>query len=131
MRGDGGAQQLGVEQFGAFGLDQQPRRHEAVCIGAPCGAVMGETLDAKRLGALAHPKMNHHMRLQLIVEARHGLGGLPGGGQHADVEFGIDLKRRTLRERFGKPSRGIIGDTRKRAKAREKDARPCHAPDLP
>jgi hypothetical protein len=75
--------------------------------------------------------MNHNVRLQLLVETRHELSVLPDGWQNAGMELCIGVTRRTLRQRFGKPSRRVVGDTRKRAKAREQDARPCHAPDLP
>jgi hypothetical protein len=130
MGGKIGGRQSSVEASGPSGPDDRPGRKGPIGIFAHRGAVMGRSLDAKTLGALADAEVNHYMRLQLLVEARHELRSLPRGGQDFGMELGVDL-RRLARERFGKPSRRVLSYAGEGTKTCNKDTRPRHASDLP
>ena len=71
----------------------RPRRQSLAGIGAQRGAVMRRTLDAERIGALADAEVNHYMRLQALVEARHERGSIPFGRQYLDMQLAIEFRR--------------------------------------
>src|SRR5680860_528027 len=84
MRGEPDGRQLRVEAIGSFRVDHSAYRQSVAGIGPQRGAVVGRTLDAERVGALADTEMNHYMRLQRLAEARHERGDhLPLCGQDA------------------------------------------------
>src|ERR1044072_2499323 len=70
--------------------------------------------------------MNHDPRLDGLVQGRGECGDrLPFSRQNLPMEIAI-RRWRTRRQRFDQPGRGIIGNARKWAKAREKDAQLSH-----
>ena len=109
MRGERARRQRTVEPFRPSRQDDVTARQRTRGVGARACAIMGRAFDAESFGALAQAKVNHYMRLELLVDGLHEVRDrLPLGRKNARMQLSVKL-RKTPGQRLGKPGRRVDG----------------------